>query len=200
MKKICWDIDGVQADFVKDLRTYFNFVQDIPYSQMPEPTTYQFANEWGLTVAQWHTYYRDFVMARSLSNMNTTESIYEILKAMYHAKQLGYKNIICTVRGTEYTDTGFVTIAKKDTKDWLTGNCIIVHVDDILHTRDKAAVDADVFIDDAPHHLESIRLAGKRAICYSQSYNKEWDGERVNNLQEFVEKLKDVDRPIRKAA
>lgn len=185
-KKAIWDIDGVLGDFVGDMTAYFHAVQGFPYENLPTPSKYHWASEWGITTEEWQRYYRDFVMQGHLRTMSYTQSLNSIRKAFYDSYNLGFTNIICTARGSEFPDLGFKKTARNDTSHWLHSSGINMFVSDVIHTSEKDKVDGFIFLDDAPHHLKAIQLAGKKVVCYKQPYNKSYKGTKVFTLADFV--------------
>lgn len=56
---------------------------------------------------------------------------------------------------------------------------------DAERTGVEIHLDEAVLIDDNPAELEAARSAGIEAICIDRSWNRDWDGERINDLSEF---------------
>jgi 5'(3')-deoxyribonucleotidase len=53
--------------------------------------------------------------------------------------------------------------------------------------KDKGAVGANVYIDDAPDNIESLRALGCKTIVFSNSTNKDLPGPRAENWLELEE-------------
>jgi 5'(3')-deoxyribonucleotidase len=55
---------------------------------------------------------------------------------------------------------------------------------DLCFMRDKAAVGADLYIEDAPENVEQLRADGYPTIVFSNSTNRHLPGPRVNSWEE----------------
>jgi 5'-nucleotidase len=62
-----------------------------------------------------------------------------------------------------------------DTAAWLDANRIPYR--DLCFLGAKPQVEADVYIDDAPHNIEQLRAAGNTVITFTQPYNRSLEGE-----------------------
>ena len=58
--------------------------------------------------------------------------------------------------------------------------------DSIAFSKEKELFNYDILLDDAEHNLRAARSAGRKAVCMSRPYNKNWDGERVSCWAEFL--------------
>jgi len=185
---LAWDIDGTIADFVGGFRDFLVDFQEIPLKNLPVPTVYNFHNEWGMEVDAWKNHYRDFVLSGGLRRLQTTQACRSISESLFRARKYGYRNIICTARGTEFDDIGFRKLAELDTKRWLKNKGFTHLIQDVIHCSPskKKDIDADIYLDDSPFVLESVKLADKIPVCYTQSYNKSYKGKRVNTTREFI--------------
>ena len=74
-----------------------------------------------------------------------------------------------------------------DTGLWLDKNN--VPYDDIMFTRNKVNVMADVYIDDSKHNIMPLRAAGRKTITYDRTYNRELPGLRAHNWGEAYDLL-----------
>lgn len=59
-------------------------------------------------------------------------------------------------------------------------------IDRIIPIREKNAMWGDYLIDDGPHNIKSFDLG--KGIIYDMPYNRQLEGDRIYNLQEFKEK------------
>lgn len=50
---------------------------------------------------------------------------------------------------------------------------------------------ADVYLDDAPHNIETLRKEGKFVVIFDTTYNRHIDGLRVKNWEEFYQIVTD---------
>ncbi len=80
-----------------------------------------------------------------------------------------------------YTNWGHA-IAVGDTVAWLDEHGVPYR--DLCFLGDKPEVDADAYIDDAPHNIEALRRAGADAVVFDQPYNRDLPGPRVGSWAE----------------
>lgn len=80
--------------------------------------------------------------------------------------------------------------AISDTVTWLDENRIPYR--DICFLGTKPEVEADCYIDDAPHNIDSLRAAGNRVIVFDQPYNREYKGLRARDWFDVEEIVVDL--------
>ncbi|MGZ7015477.1 MAG: 5' nucleotidase, NT5C type, partial [Acidimicrobiales bacterium] len=64
---------------------------------------------------------------------------------------------------------------------------------DLCFLGQKPEVEADAYIDDAPHNVMALRAAGNTVIVFDQPYNRELDGLRARSwldVEELVIELR----------
>lgn len=61
--------------------------------------------------------------------------------------------------------------AIQDTYDWIGFMFNRANILDVVFTDDKHEVDADVYVDDAPHHAVKLHGMGKKIIVFQQPWN-----------------------------
>jgi 5'(3')-deoxyribonucleotidase len=76
--------------------------------------------------------------------------------------------------------------AASQTIDWLDHHGIPYR--DLCLLPDKAAVGADLYIDDGPDNVRALRGKGHKTIVFSNPTNRDLDGPRAENWEE-VEQL-----------
>jgi 5'(3')-deoxyribonucleotidase len=76
-----------------------------------------------------------------------------------------------------YTNWGHA-VAVSDTVAWLDEHSIPYR--DLCFLGDKPQIDADAYIDDAPHNVEALRAGGASVLVFSQPYNTELAGPRAS--------------------
>jgi hypothetical protein len=77
-------------------------------------------------------------------------------------------------------------VAVADTVGWLDAHGIPYR--DLCFLGQKPHVEADAYVDDAPHNVEALRSTGSRVIVFDQPYNRELAGPRAQSWLE-VERL-----------
>jgi 5'(3')-deoxyribonucleotidase len=75
--------------------------------------------------------------------------------------------------------------AVSQTVQWLDYNDIPYW--DLCFMGDKAAVGADLYIEDSPDNVKKLRTDGHNTIVFSNSTNRDLDGPRADNWSEVVE-------------
>ena len=53
--------------------------------------------------------------------------------------------------------------------------------------QEKAAVGADLYIEDAPHNISRLRADGNKTIVFTNFANKDLDPPRADNWEQVVE-------------
>lgn len=74
--------------------------------------------------------------------------------------------------------------AMEDTLAWLT-EVARVPFHEVNITHDKLTIDADVYIDDMPGHIERFQTANSGAIVYDQPYNRNVNAPRAKTWNEI---------------
>ena len=70
-------------------------------------------------------------------------------------------------------------VAVTDTVEWLDQARIPYR--DICFLGDKPEVEADIYLEDAPHNIASLRSSGNSVIVFDAPYNQEVDGLRATS-------------------
>jgi len=73
-------------------------------------------------------------------------------------------------------------IAVADTVQWLDEHGIPYR--DLCFLGHKPQVEADAYVDDAPHNITELRASGATVIAYDQPYNRELPGPRARSWSE----------------
>jgi 5'-nucleotidase len=87
-------------------------------------------------------------------------------------------------------DSQVLIPALSDTAHWLARYS--VPVDDVAFVSDKTVVDADVYIEDAPHFITDLQGAGRCVIAMGTRYNRHLPGIRVKSWTEVLRRLPDL--------
>lgn len=106
---------------------------------------------------------------------------------LHQFRDAGMRIIYVTAReGTLETPHSSV---RTDTRYWLECHGF-PDPDRLVMTRDKAGVDYDALVDDAPHNLVDALRAGREAVAFDQSYNRVCEcSSRVHSIPELVDRL-----------
>jgi 5'(3')-deoxyribonucleotidase len=76
----------------------------------------------------------------------------------------------------------FHQMAVRQTVEWLDSHDIPYW--DLCFMRDKGAVGADLYVEDAPGNVETLRREGHRVIVFTNSTNRLLDGPRADTWDE----------------
>jgi len=175
------DLDGVVGDFYKVVRKIAAEWLNKSIDDLTPEVSYGF-NEWGLDeFGGYDKLHRFAVEQRNIfSEMEPIELAPAILRKLSNQ---GIRIRIITHRlFLKYSHANSIT----QTVNWLDNYDIPYW--DICFMKDKGAVGAHVYIDDAPENILSLRKQGCKTIVYTNSTNRELPGPRANDWYE-VEKI-----------
>ena len=175
------DLDGVVGDFYGAMRKIAAAWLDRPLESLTTEVSFGL-DEWG--IAEYGGYER--LHRFSVTQRNLFRDMEPIKDAPAVLRKLSGRDIrirIITHRlFLKYSHRATIT----QTVDWLDSWDIPYW--DLCFLADKGAVDAHVYIDDAPANIIRLRDQGCNTIVFSNSTNREFPGPRANNWHE-VEKL-----------
>ena len=175
------DLDGVVGDFYKSVRKIAAELLNKPIEALTSEVSYGFG-EWGLNeFGGYDRLHRFAVEQRNIfENMEPIENAPAILRKLSNQ---GIRIRIITHRlFLKYSHATSIT----QTVNWLDKYDIPYW--DICFMKDKGAVGAHVYIDDAPENITSLRNLGCKTIIFTNSTNRELPGPRANDWFE-VEKI-----------
>jgi 5'-nucleotidase len=109
------------------------------------------------------------------------------LDAIRTLRSYGYQ--IRLVTGRLWTSQ-VVLPALRDTGYWLADHG--VPVDDVAFVSDKTVVDADLYIEDAPHFVTALQQAGRTVIVMDAPYNRHLPGPRAATWGEILALIPDL--------
>lgn len=82
---------------------------------------------------------------------------------------------------------------------WIKRHLPFFDMNRFVGIHEKWLLDGDVLLDDGTHNLrpfEEQRSRYRRAVAFDRPWNQDWDGPRVSSWQEFVERIRRVDRAL----
>ncbi len=170
------DLDGVCADYTLGFRAIVAEAKDVDPDSLPEERSWGF-DEWGLDEAEFARLHKFAVTERRL--FRTLPTIEGCAEALWRLSDAGVWIRIITHR--LYTNWGHAE-AVADTVAWLDDARIPYR--DICFLGAKPQVEADVYIDDAPHNVEALRAAGNDVIVFEAPYNTSLPGLRARTWDE----------------
>jgi len=171
------DLDGVVADHARRFREILAEIRGVDPESLPLERSWSFS-EWGLDSDQYGYYHRIAVMEHDM--FRTMELIEGAAEALWRLSDAGIWIRIITHR--LYVHWGHEK-AVADTAAWLDANRIPYR--DLCFLGAKPQVEANAYIDDAPHNTEQLRAMGKTVIVFDQPYNREiTEGLRARSWEE----------------
>lgn len=181
MARIGIDLDGCGFPFVDEFIKYVARRLYIKTYALPYPRVWDFHTEqWGLTNDQLLELMRDAVRDGELWRHGKPEL--DFVSALWQLSELGHTVIICTDK--TLGDPVLERQAQKFVRAWL--QSVRAYYDELLFTADKSLAQADIFIDDKPSTVPTLRLEGVDAVYYSRPWNQSFPCPRVRSWAEFV--------------
>jgi 5'-nucleotidase len=173
------DLDGVCADYEGAFRASVARQLDRDPASMSPQSVMDAYSEWGLSFEQYEQAHRRAVLEdRIFRHMDPMPGVSE---ALWRLSDRGVWIRIITHR--LLFNWAHETSAA-DTAAWLDANRIPYR--DLCFIGDKPNVGADLYVDDSPSHIVSLRAAGKAAIVFDQPYNRHLPGPRATSWDEVV--------------
>jgi 5'(3')-deoxyribonucleotidase len=174
------DLDGVCGDHTAAFRDVVAAERDIDPATLPPQSTWNFY-EWGLDDESFLEIHRKGVLEhRMFRSMPVIDGVAETL---WRLSDAGVWIRLITHR--LYMNFGHA-VAVGDTVHWL--DTAGIPYRDLCFLGQKPQVEAHVYVDDAPHNIESLRSEGNEVIVFDQPYNRSLDGPRAASWAE-VEQL-----------
>jgi 5'(3')-deoxyribonucleotidase len=167
------DLDGVVADFVRGLRPIAAEWLGVPEQSLTEEITYGFP-EWDLERAGgYDALHRFAVKERELfARLPPIPGAPASLRRLSALKDVRIR--IITHRLYIHW---FHKEAIRQTTEWLEQHGIPYW--DLCFMRDKAAVGANLYLEDSPQNIRDLRAAGHETIVVTNSTNRDLPGPRA---------------------
>lgn len=172
------DLDGVCADFYAYLRSIAAEWLGVEEDALTPDVTYGLP-EWNLgPMGDYEALHRFAVTQRQL--FAKAPPIAGAAPTLRRLSQLGVRIRIITNR---LFIKHFHQEAVRQTIEWLDHHGFPYW--DLCLLRDKAAVGADLYIDDTPDNVEALRARGFSTIVFTNSTNKELGPPRADTWEEI---------------
>lgn len=170
------DLDGVCGDHSEAFRRVVAAERGVDPDSLVEQRSWDFA-EWGLSGEEFERLHRIGVLEHRM--FRTMPVIPGCAEALWRLSDAGVWIRLITHR--LYTNWGHA-VAVGDTVAWLDEHGIPYR--DLCFLGHKPQVEADVYIDDAPHNVLALRETGGTVIVFDQPYNRDLDGPRARTWPE----------------
>jgi len=171
------DLDGVCADFYEGLRPIAAEWLGVPIDELPVEVSYGLP-EWNLDRAGGYEALHRFAV--------TQRELFRKLQPMPGApavlRRLSTKDVRIRIITHRLFIKYFHQEAVRQTIEWLDHHGIPYW--DLGLLQDKAAVGADLYIEDAPANVERLRADGHRTIVFTNSTNRHLKGPRADTWDE----------------
>jgi 5'(3')-deoxyribonucleotidase len=171
------DLDGVCADFYSRMREIAAEWFECPLDDLTAEVSYGLA-EWGVkSPEQYQSLHRFAVLQRGLF-----ESTPMMHGARKYLRMLSDEKARIRIITHRLFIQYFHRAAVSQTIDWLDKNGIPYY--DLCFMKDKEQVGADLYIEDSPQNVESLRKKNLYTICFANSTNVGVGEPRVGSWQE----------------
>jgi len=165
------DLDGVCGDHATAFRAVVAAERGIDPESLPPQQSWNF-HEWGLTDESFEELHRRAILDhRMFRSMPPIDGVAETLWRLSDAG--------CWIRLIThrlYANWGHA-VAVADTVAWL--DDVGIPYRDLCFLGRKPEVEADAYVDDAPHNVAELRRAGNQVVVFDQPYNAHLDGPRA---------------------
>lgn len=172
------DLDGTCADFYAALRPIAAEWLGVPAETLGSEVSWDLP-EWGVAQAPGgYLKLHQFAV--------TQRDLFRVMKPVPGAPQvlrrLSYEGVRIRIITHRLLLKGFHRVAVQQTIDWLDGHDIPYW--DLCFLADKAAVGADLYVEDSPKNVEHLRSQGHETIVFTSSTNRHLPGPRADTWDE----------------
>jgi 5'(3')-deoxyribonucleotidase len=178
------DLDGVCADYTAGIRRAVATERGIDPASLPQERSWGF-EEWNLAPGEFERIHHRAVTQDHL--LRHLPAIDGCADALWRLSDAGIWIRIITHR--LYVNWGH-QVAVSDTVAWLDDARIPYR--DLCFLGAKPEVEADAYIDDAPHNVEALRSAGNTVIVFDQPYNRHLPAPRARDWTELEAQVLDL--------
>lgn len=178
------DLDGVCGDHAEAFRRVVAAERGVDPSILCPQRTWDFT-EWDLDRDEFERLHRVAVLEHRM--FRTMPVVPGAAAVLWRLSDAGVWIRLITHR---LHSNGTHAVAVGDTVAWLDEARIPYR--DLCFLGDKPQVEADVYLDDAPHNIEALRSTGAEAIVFSQPYNADVTGPRADGWSEVEDLVLDA--------
>ncbi len=171
------DLDGVCGDFSVAFRRVVAAETGVDEEHLPPRSNWDFS-EWGIRdEAHFRQVHREAVLTHRV--FRSLPMVPGCADALWRLSDAGVWIRIITHR--LYVNWGHQEVVA-DTVAWLDDHGIPYR--DLCFLGAKPEVQADVYVDDAPHNVAALRAAGNDVVCFAQPYNTHVEDPRAATWEE----------------
>jgi 5'(3')-deoxyribonucleotidase len=174
------DLDGVCADFYGGLKPVAAEWLGVDIAMLPDRVSWTLP-EWGVDRAPggYDALHRFAVTQRELSRR-----LPPMPGAPQALRRLSGEDVRIRIITHRLFIKYFHQVAVRQTIEWLDFHDIPYW--DLCFMREKAAVGADLYIEDSPENVARLRAEGLKTIVFSNSTNEHLPGPRAQSWDEVV--------------
>lgn len=167
------DLDGVCGDYTGEFRHFVARYLGVHPDTLPPQRAWDFVNAgWGIASGEdFLRLHGDAVrdgLFRSMPPMpGVSAALWELSDAGVDIRIITHRLVVKNLHG----------ITAADTVTWLDRHHIPYR--DLCFVARKSQVDADIYVDDAPHNVLALRAASCQVIVFDAPYNRDLPGPRA---------------------
>ena len=170
------DLDGVCGDYNRALRRVLAKKREVAEDSLPLAVSWNFP-EWGLTREEFLELHEEAVTRHKIFfDMPVIEGAHDALW------ELSNQGVWIRVITHRLLTSGAHRTVAQDTVSWLDQHRIPYR--ELCFVGHKTEVGADVYIDDSPTNIDSLRANGGNVIVFEQHANLDKPGPRAKNWPE----------------
>jgi 5'-nucleotidase len=173
------DLDGVCGDYSRALRDIVAAQRGIPPDELSLDHSWDFG-EWGIGSEEFSRLHQEAVVEHRI--FRTMPAVPGVADALWRLSDAGIWIRIITHR--LYANWSHA-VAVGDTVAWL--DSVGIPYRDLCFLGAKPQVEADCYIEDAPHNITALRERGAYVVVFDRYYNRALDGPRATNWAEVEE-------------
>ena len=174
------DLDGVVADFYGALRPIAAEWLGVALDTLATEASYGLT-EWNLDSAGGYEDLHRF----AVTQRDLFRNVEPIAGAAAALRRLSSRQVRIRIITHRLFIKHAHRLAVDQTTQWLDHHGIPYW--DLCFMKDKAAVGADLYIEDSPKNVEDLRKDGHRTIVFTNSTNRQIDPPRANTWNELEE-------------
>lgn len=178
------DLDGVCGDYTAAFRAVVASETDQDPATLSDDRDWSFS-QWGLDAAGFERLHRTAVLEHRM--FRSMPPVPGVAEALWALSDLGVWIRLITHR--LYVSWGHAT-AIADTVSWL--DDVGIPYRDICFLGQKPHVEADLYVDDAPHNVLALRAGGSEVVVFDQPYNRHLPGPRAADWGTLAEMVREA--------
>ncbi|MGH9213921.1 MAG: 5' nucleotidase, NT5C type [Acidimicrobiales bacterium] len=175
------DLDGVCADYTRALRDVVATSRGVDPEGLPLDHSWDFG-EWGVRPDEFSQLHQEAVLEHRI--FRTMPPVPGAADALWRLSDAGIWIRIITHR--LYGNWGHA-IAVGDTVAWL--DSVGIPYRDLCFLGAKPQVEADCYVEDAPHNIAALRDRGAFVVIFDRFYNRSLPGQRAADWAEVEDQV-----------